>query len=278
MRKKILFSSFLLATSLLQADCCENPCSAPAPSCVDCAQLWPTCGPNWLVTPNAGPCVRDGADIFVTGEFIYWTVREDHLGFVLAQSNSKGSLAHPDWKFSPGFKVGLGMLFDHDGWDIYANYTFLRPHDITKEVKSSSERVLIDNVWIFNIGAAQTIYQQAFTKWDLNFNVVDLELGRNFFISRYLQLRPYFGLKGTWQEQEARVAFHGTASNVPTTNVSENKIDMWGVGLLAGLDTAWHFSKSFSLVGEVAASALWEGFEVLRKDFNVETGSLFPLL
>jgi hypothetical protein len=276
MQKKSLFIAPLLTCApLLHADYCApfvpDPCCPPPDSCVNCAQLWPSRGPNWIVTPNAGPCVSNGADIFVTGEFIYWTTRQDHLGFALVTGKSKGSIAHPNWRFRPGFKVGLGMLFDHDGWDIYANYTWLRPHDIKKEVSASSSKVLLDLIWGVGPTPAGGFLERVRGKWDLNFNVLDLELGRNFFISRHLQLRPYFGLKGTWQEQEMHIAFLGSSPEGPFMNGSENHLDYWGVGILTGLDTAWHFTKSFSFIGEMALSALWEGFEAKRRDFILPT-------
>nr|NGX26522.1 hypothetical protein [Chlamydiota bacterium] len=43
--------------------------------------------------------------------------------------------------------------------------------------------------------------------------------------------------------------------------VGSHKIDYWGVGPRAGLDSAWHFSKCFSVIGEVAATALWGRFD-----------------
>lgn len=285
-------SLFMALTCIAQADssCC-NPCPAPAPCCpapdpcASCAQLWPSRGPDWIVTPNAGPCVRDGADVFVTADFIYWTAHEDHLGFAstsgsITNSTSlhvpKGTTFHPDWEFRPGFKVGLGMLFDHDGWDIYANYTWIRFNDIDRHVHAKNSSILLnDNIWFVNQTDSGATFsnQTASGKWKLHFNVIDLELGRNFFVSRYLHLRPHFGFKGTWQEQEMDVTFSGTGTPSGGGSVfnafrkSENKMDNWGIGLRAGLDSAWHFTKSFSLVGQAAVSALWEQFEVNRKDF-----------
>lgn len=255
-----------------------QPCYPAADPCAPCAQLWPSKGPNWIVTPNAGPCVSDGADAFVTAEFIYWTAREDHLGYILSTgytpagststATSAGSISHPDWKMRPGFKVGLGMLFDHDGWDLYANYTWLRFNNMRDLTQSVSNRLLVDALWQIDTGVSPfiTACTSSSANWGLHFNVVDLELGRNFFVSRCLQLRPHFGFKGTWQKQTMVV---NTSRVVPQSTLlySTNKMDNWGIGLRTGLDSAWHFTKSFSLVGEAAITALWEQFEVSRSDF-----------
>nr|NGX27775.1 hypothetical protein [Chlamydiota bacterium] len=68
-------------------DCCDDPCcgccSAKDP-CAKCAQLWPSCGPDWIITPGAGPCTANGCDFFITAEFLYWAVRQDHMGFVFS--------------------------------------------------------------------------------------------------------------------------------------------------------------------------------------------------
>lgn len=271
------------------SDCCAD-------SCINCAQLWPSRGPDWIITPNAGPCVCNGADAFVTGEFLYWKARCDYLGYAITTGNSTnspipssscGRVYHPDWKFAPGFKVGLGMLFDHDGWDIYANYTWARFHDIKGSVHARSPAKLVSDFLCglngyFNGNATTQVFNEfASIKWQLDFNVIDLELGRNFFISRYLHLRPHFGLKTTWQCQEMEVLFKGIGLNTtanatfPFVTTSCNKINNWGIGIRTGLDTAWHFTKSFSLVGETAITALCESFKVPRKDVEKRNDSLF---
>ena len=87
-----------------------------------------------MITPDAAPHVTHWADPYITAEFIWWKVWEDNLDFaytgVLAPGAStspgKGHIYHPSFKFEPGFKVGAGLKFRHDGWDVYGNYTWLR--------------------------------------------------------------------------------------------------------------------------------------------------------
>jgi hypothetical protein len=104
----------------------------------------------------------------------------------------------------------------------------------------------------------------------LNFNVLDFEFGRNFYVSPRLMLRPFFGLKGTWQKQTLAVNF--TSSSTDTASM-RNRMKNWGIGILAGLDTSWHLTRSLSLFGNIAASALWEQFKVNRLDREVNAVS-----
>lgn len=271
----ILFTltSVLSAQNQNQNDCPPDPCCTPCPPrdpCAKCAQLWPSCGPDWIVTPNAGPCVSCGADVFVTAEFIYWAVRQDGMeyAFTFPTETTVDTLSGlPQGKFfsaddgliEPGFKVGLGMMFDCDGWDLYANYTWLRP-DNTETARPSPGLSLFVNVGENGVQEGITSVQ---SKWKLWFNVIDLELGRNFFISQCLHLRPHFGFKGHWQEQKWDILAPRVEPNDGmSSNIIDNlKMCYWGVGLRAGLDSAWHFTPCFSLVGEVAASVLWQRFE-----------------
>ncbi|NGX26521.1 MAG: hypothetical protein K940chlam6_00445 [Chlamydiae bacterium] len=262
-------SALLLLTAsapLLSNDCC----CPPADPCAKCAQIWPTRGPDWIITPAAGPCVSRGWDAYITAEFIYWTSRLDNLGFAIFEPvqngttvTGRGNILHPDWKFEPGFKVGVGLLFDHDAWDLYVNYTWLSVHDTKEKIAVSDSqtqriRPIGDSASFANL--TQPILF-ASGRWELDFNVLDAELGRNFFISRYLKLRPHFGLKGTWQDQDYLVI----GQDEELISKDQNSTHYWGVGIRAGLDTAWHFNQCFSLIGEVAITALWEKFETERK-------------
>ncbi|NGX47125.1 MAG: hypothetical protein K1000chlam3_00494 [Chlamydiae bacterium] len=278
--KYILLNVFFVLTSILQAQedcnpdpCCPPPCP-PKDPCAKCAQLWPTCGPDWIVTPNAGPCVSSGADLFLTAEFLYWTARQDGLEFAFTNNvtqsttsthSEKGKIFHPDWRMEPGFKIGLGIFFDCDGWDLYANYTWLRTRNTDETALPKDLKIL--RPLIFSTEDIDHI--KITSDWKHDFSVIDLELGRNFFISQCLHLRPHFGLKGTWQKQKWDVVDTGIDSIQSTLiTFADLDLDYWGIGIRTGLDSAWHFTPCFSLLGEVAIAALWERFDSETKIFT----------
>lgn len=247
--------------------CCPAPlpCCPVRPDCIPprCAQL--VGGPKGEITPNAGPCVACGMDLFLTADFIYWTVREDNLQYASttgtdAASPVKGKVFFPDFKMEPGFKVGAGILFDHDGWDVFAEYTWIRARDIKGHATPSTGTVLMSSLGLSAM--SPSIITSASVNWELHyFNVIDLEMGRNFYVSRYLKLRPHFGFKGTWQKQFYNSSLQQTASgSVFNTTLTEKQF-FWGFGIRAGLDAAWHFSRSFSTFGEISVSGLYGQFE-----------------
>lgn len=277
---KILAITSIFLSPLTGNDPCppsNDPCCPPPDPCAKCAQIWPTRGPDWIITPSAGPCVNRGWDAHITVDFLYWSIRENQLGFAITEHiqtlpdaqvtvTSKGTTIHPDWNFEPGYRIGVGILKDHDGWDISAKYTWISVDGTKKRVSiddTNTERIRPIGGLASDPGIEQIT--QASGLWKLDFSVIDAELGRNFFISRYLVLRPFVGFKGTWQDQTYHVKLigmvpeFGLADN-SAQGISNQTLSYWGVGIRAGLNTSWHFNRCWSLFGEMAFTGLWEEF------------------
>jgi len=112
-----------------------------------------------------------------------------------------------------------------------------------------------------------------------SFNVLDLELGRDFYVSKFLTLRPFGGLKFSWQNQKYKVKysdilFVGDQSDVPSSLTtiplgSNVKMDFkqkeFGVGLRVGMNTHWYFCKWLGAYGDFAMTALWNRFKETRE-------------
>ncbi len=277
MKKSIFYLSILSSSALIAEmnNCPPYPCRVATccPEIENCCEC-NVCPPTHEITPNGGPCVKEGANFYVTADFTYWTAREDNLEFAVTEGTSsafgeappsrKGHVFRPETRWRPGFKVGAGHDFCYDGWDIYAEYTWYHLRNTRESANATSSLVVADAYWFVNIptNPAISTYASADAAWFLNFNVVDFELGRNFYVSPRLMLRPFVGLKGTWQKQTLKVDFE----NPNTVFSMKNRMKIWGIGILAGLESSWHLSRAFSVFGNLALSALWEQFKVNRFD------------
>jgi len=246
------------------------------------------------ITPNAGPRVSNGVDVFFTADFIYWTARQDGMAYarsgvddydtaVALNNTTEGSTFFPKTKFSPGFKAGVGLNLGHDGWDVYLNYTWFHTH--LQGSKSSQHANSQGIIPLWDIGTIGHVtakdhfivlnsfisVSNAQSDWFLHFNNFDLSLGRNFYVSQYLALRPFVGLKGTWYNQKYDVRYSGfldpdIAEDVLSTHL-HMKQNFWGVGIRTGLDASWFFDKNWSIFGNTAVSALWGRFQNHRYDY-----------
>jgi hypothetical protein len=236
-----------------------------------------------VITPPVGPKVND-ANFFFTADFIYWkTIRDGYVYAVSGIANvgsdslspadppKRGKSKKPGFDFQPGFKVGAGLKLGHDGWDLYANYTWLNPDTVKSSISDPTGHMLGNADPYFGY----TTLSKATSHFKQNFNVVDLELGRNFFLSKFLTLRPYFGLKSAWIDEKLRVGYivfndrtNGINGNNEEllsgqiTNLNQKlKLDSWGIGIRGGILPVWYFIKDFGLYGNLALSAMWTSFQ-----------------
>ena len=245
------------------------------------------------ITPNAGPRVTNGVDVFITADFIYWTARQDGLAYArsglvdyteaVALGNTEhGETYYPATKFSPGFKVGIGLNLGHDGWDTLVNYTWYRSNHHHSIVMSEPSALSPVPLWeVATLGSSQADKNflvlssfvnvgKASSSWSIHFNNIDWEMGRNFYISQYLTLRPYAGLKGTWMHQY----FSSNLGNFEQSDISSEVSaaamyqiqKFWGVGIRTGLDASWYMTKNWSIFSNTALSALWGRFYNSRED------------
>lgn len=227
------------------------------------------------LTPCAGPRVKDGMDLYISVDFIYWTARLDTLTYAKTGRGSllgseevkKGSVLSVDWSWDPGFKAGLGWNFCHGCWDMNLQYTWLYTN--VGDKKRSSSLLPSYDILPFDLPQSLISFNRAHALFDLHYQVGDLELGRNYYVSRTLKLRPFIGVKGTWQKQDYKV--HYDALPLAQLNIFYNfraKFDqsLWGLGMRGGLNTSWQFSKYIGLYGAMALSGVWLHYDIDRKD------------
>lgn len=209
-----------------------------------------------------------------SADFLAWFASEEASSvwvdvIKLGEPRSFGAPSfHFDWDF--GFRLGAGYNLEYDRWDTQLYWTWFRTE------ASQSERVFPT----FFIIASEEIHPEFFAgdlsgksaqsakiRWALHFNMFDWELGRNYWVSEALSLRPFFGLKGGWINQPIRVQYDDLIVAVggidtPTTDSGRENVrnDFWGIGPLGGLNSKWklrHCKTNYpSLFGDFSLAYL----------------------
>jgi hypothetical protein len=239
------------------------------------------------ITPVAGPRVAHGADVFLTADFIWWKTVQEGTQYAVSgglktgslqafQNASKGKSVEVGEDWSPGFKVGLGLNLSHDGWDLYAQYTWLNSSN-----HSSTSHDHGVGLQGFGLGGDGPFVfgNKASANWDHHLNVIDLEMGRNFYLSQFFTMRPFIGLKGTWQDQDKKFKFEGDEfqldSETGGIDVSgpyhlKEHFDVWGIGVRGGFNIAWYMSKCWSFYGDFAWTTMWANYHDLNRKDHIE--------
>jgi Legionella pneumophila major outer membrane protein precursor len=258
---------------------------------------------NPPLTPAARPVVQNGADFFFQGSALYWQASESGLDYAMTWRNNiptdgaspdfggKGTLHHPKFKWDWGFKLGTGYNMAHDGWDLFLDWTRFHTQkqnahcgnncpgsssSVTPFIPGDNPSSVVypllfpanmipgptdtDSCCNENIGPGYL----ACMDWRVRLDMIDLELGREFFVSKWLTLRPHAGLRDAWINQRGSVHYQGNIISETTAAdfAIALKNNFWGIGPRAGIDGQWGLCRGFSLYSELAASLLLGYFKI----------------
>lgn len=284
-------TSSLSAARNSSKDMCAPEPAAPCytvdePACQYCL------GPQ-EVNPAVNPKTCNGDVVFTVAGF-YWNAHQDGMEYAIdnqvvhptdADTNQAlnnlidSTYKNPDFKWDFGFKVGLGYNTTHDGWDIGVVWTQFRTSaDSHVEAEADDNHTLLP-LWsaFAATGADSTILwaSDIETHWKLKLDLVDLELGREFWTSKYLTFRPFVGLRLAWINQEYNIKNKGggwlsTAESPAFNNLVDIDQKFHGVGLRGGVDTVWNFGCGWGIFGNFAMSIVYGRFNVDHDESNRE--------
>ena len=214
------------------------------------------------ITPPTSP--RDGSrwGLSLSGSALYWTARLGSLSYAQSGNGTLGTTVTPgrnytvDWGYDPGFKAGIGIVTGYDGWDLLLDYTWLR--------SSATGSASGDLVPVTSFPTSSLV--KATSSYTHYLNALNFEIGRSYFISPKLVMRPAAGLKGAWCTDRITNQYLRTSSDTYLYDASEfDGQHDWGIGIRGAFGTSWHLTDSFSIVGDVALSAIWSQFKLTHR-------------
>ena len=238
-----------------------------------------TCNGDWVITAAA----------------LYWNPHQDGMEFAVDTSvfvpvlnptptelsqlnaliNAKYQTPASHWEF--GYKLGVGFNTTCDGWDIGILWTSFHSCSFSHAEAEVSDNHSLIPLWS-SFSPPQggiTFARDIKATWKLRLNLVDLALGRAFWVSKRLSLRPFIGLRygsffqdfnlehmgGSWSPRVSPI-------QDPLNNEVRLNNDYEGFGIHSGLETLWHFECGWSLYGTLATSILYGRFSIDHDEQN----------
>lgn len=256
-----------------QDDCCRTYCLGPE---------------NYASLPPVRPNTCNG-DFEISVAGVYWAARQEGLSYAInieanptfpATERQFGlediigaEFESPNFKWDFGFKLGFAYVSKCDGWDIGVTWTRFRGKAFSHvETDQGTNRALLP---IWSNHAAQISLGPLFatdieTRWSVDINLIDVELGREFWVSRKVTLRPHMGVRAAYLNQDYDLQHKGGTFFVfePFNNEVELRNNFHGVGVRGGLDSNWHFGCGWSLYGDLALSLLYGRFNLDHSEVN----------
>lgn len=271
-----------------QIDSCAdwNPCCFdyglnPPPTCPTC------CGCTW----------------YGQLEYLYWKPFVEHahpctlitsdrinVGIPISQASSSHTTSrNKDFRFDwdSGFRVGLGYGFPCDKWGLALTWTHYRTdaffsesgfgsfdtdEGFVKDVKMPIPGFISSDQTGLLIGF-QTGSLAA--KWNFQFNQVDLDFFRDFYVGCSLSLKPYVGLRALilkntidsyaqYQVADQDISNFGFPFNQSTFS-QRLRSDLKSFGLKGGLESFWEVTCGLGVYGNVGASLIYANYETENK-------------
>ena len=191
-----------------------------------------------------------------------------------------GGVYEPKLEMDPGFRLGFAKILDYDDWKLSANYTYFTNKSSKSLNSDNIPSGLIPTLVYAPSGSSiaevltttSTIVSSASADWKLNFNNINLELGKNFRPSSKIKFYPYFGLQTVFSEQKLHLNY--LSKQLSTTlipygqNISRYKQNSWGLGPRIGFESNWNFSNCLSFYIGSALSTLWSYFDSSIKNYD----------
>ena len=169
-----------------------------------------------------------------------------------------------DFSYAPGFR--LGGIYSASTWDSLLSFT----HLYTTANDSTVGNVRPSFSGSVTASPPGYLFKSGSVNQSIDFNIIDLNFGKQFNPSGSLTLHPIAGIMGGWINQSIHASFQGSTS--ARENISNN---FTGLGPKAGIDTNFvlfdykDFQPKF--VAAFAASYLmghWDISDVTRATPN----------
>ena len=165
----------------------------------------------------------------LSADVLYWQTKVENSffcttvdGLVDSPINYNQTRNHIKFDWSWGFKVGSGYNFEHDHFDIRAEYTYFRnraqgcvgplslPCGINSPSIIDNYHLLYDSFQDYTGDYVTFQYAEQARKILKNaYNNVYLDLGRAFFVSKFLSMRPSLGVEATWFSFKGNTRYSG---------------------------------------------------------------------
>lgn len=211
----------------------------------------------------------DECHFFIGAEGLYWTVCDNDLDFAVDFDHSKTKIldghthfADYDWRW--GARVWIGWNWCC-GWDSTICYTWYRgKRDKTIDRRDQDTCLKAS---LLHPSTELSYAKKASSDLELKYQTLDLLFGRTVtYCENSLVLRPYFGARGLYLNQEQEVIYEGGDFDAsppgyigdqyatPARVTWESKLKVGG--LTAGVDMDYRWCSGFGIYGSLGASIL----------------------
>lgn len=224
------------------------------------------------ITPPVKPPIKDPIGLNVSTDFLYWIAEVEGLDYAVggvspngATTLKQGSVHSPHGRWDPGFRVGIEGVLPHDDWTLGGVFTWIKNKENASRITQAAGDNTLISTWTFDADDLFQSMNKVTGKWQIIMSQADIDLGRNFYISRFLTLHPSAGLKGAWGKQKTRFEYTETVLDsdfVTRLNMIEH---FNGFGLKGQMIINFILAKHWAINSRLSFASLWSRFSTWNR-------------
>ncbi len=233
-------------------------------------------------TGSANPILDEGSNFYLGIGATYQNAIISNTDYAYSDNDASaaypvdGTLRESGDNFSWGINAMIGYYTSHDGFDLRLVNSYFNT-DKSNSVSAGFGGTIVPSralSTIFNTTDGFFDCSSAKATLDVTYDLLGLELARDFFVSQYLSLRPNYGLLTSWLWNKEKVAYSGGTDLGVHSVYTEDYSNWWGIGPQFGLDTQWALTKGVSIFADTKAALMYGRFKVYHtEDYSASTAS-----
>ena len=242
--------------------------------------------------PDVVPAdAKVGPGPYVKGDYLYWIANEEGLEFSVSGLTSTGTTTavaqgktrEPLFDWNSGFRVGIGYTAPVTFWDASLTWT-----SFDSEAKRSFS---VESITVFNkvypildlpgnsysgAGAGAPSLQSAAAKMKMDYDALDILLGRELNLNPHFAIKPSAGVRCAWIDQHYRITY-AAPTLVPADPLNRIKLhsEFFGVGIRGAIDTIWQCHRLVSLFGKAGLTLFHGWFDIRQTYTNAAAGTAY---
>lgn len=229
-------------------------------------------------TATGVPQLQDGRGCFLGIGATYQTIILSQSDFAFSASEwddaneeivtpAKGRLLEAKNNYAWGINAQLGYNFEHDNiYGAITNRYFKSSFNSKASVKDPAGIIPTRISQETTTGADYAAYE-ASSNWTAYYDLLGIEIGRDFYVSRYLSIKPMFGLLLNFISLEDRISYSGLEYAEDSEYVKD-KLDSFGFGPQTGfvLDIGLQQKEGFSIFSDTRVALMYSNFDIQHSD------------
>lgn len=230
------------------------------------------------------PCCEEYSEAWplVSIEYLYWEVQEDGLYPAILPEGPMESeikennlrLRNQKFEYTSGFRVALGYNCDCMKYDVSLAWTRIHP-STTAHFSVPEDEVLFAISFFDQTDSDVAKANSLVSRWHLDFDMLDLVLGRKYTIGERFKLRPNIGVKGGWIDQLQKIETDDLLLGQPPDEIvqatAHRRNNFKGIGPRVGVDLKYGFGSHFEVISTISGALLYGNFSLENQMFLSDT-------